>query len=99
MEKRLQKVGTVHGQELGQAAVYGKSLLEINRRKNPTALSHISCLVGPCARITVAITQGTGDAGPPRVTFRILFLKAVQSKWNKLSKRGLCDTSLDCSTY
>lgn len=54
------------------AAVYGKSLLEINRRKNPAARC-TSCLAGPCARITVALTQGTGNAVLLSVTFRILF--------------------------
>lgn len=61
------------------AAVYGKSLLEINRRKDSTACS-VSRLVAPCSWIIVAFTQGTGSALPLSVTFRNLFLKAVRSE-------------------
>lgn len=39
-----------------------------------------SCLVGPCAWIIVALTQGTESALPLSMTFRVLFLTAVQSE-------------------
>lgn len=61
------------------AAAYGTSLLEVNRRKSSTARC-TSCLVGPCAWIGVALTQGAAKAVLLSVTFRILFLKAVQSE-------------------
>lgn len=48
----------------------------------------VSCLVGPCTWITGVLTQGTENALPLRVTFRILFLTAVQSESQR--EHSLC---------